>query len=585
MLSAQVASEVSLAAASNLRFVRVTYPYGIHELPVIELAFDTPGQAYGAYSVYRRSAASSTWDDWVWSEYYDSTAPTTINLSDQYLYSYGTYEYRAEFYDYNTGETTYSNTVTVAVTQRIAPSVPRTVKAVPGVGRATLSWAAPASVGSTPVTGYTVSWAPAGGAWRSVNVSASTRSRLFTGLPNNVVHYFRVRAHSADGQSPIAQVSARPYTVPTVPRSLRATPGNGRVTLNWLAPASNGGSPITAYRISYAPAGGAWREFNVSPRSRYTITDLRRGTTYYLRIAAVNAAGRSPFTTSVQARTFKVPSTPRSVVTSTPGYANVALRWAAPASNGGSPILGYTISYARAGGTWTSINVSASTRSRTFTGLRGGVAYYFRVAAYNAVGRSVATTSVSAKPVAYQRPGAASIYSVTAANHAVGLGWSQPANTGGLPITKYLVQIGSGGVWRDLAVVSGGTRSYTSTGLVNGSTYYFRVRAANSLGWSSVWSNSVRAVPVAPPPPVTFGGGTYRVGVDIPAGTYRYSGSGGVSDTWCYWERLSGFSGTFADIIANDFIDGPVPPGYVQISSGDVGFFARPGCGTWTKIG
>ena len=28
------------------------------------------------------------------------------------------------------------------------------------------------------------------------------------------------------------------------------------------------------------------------------------------------------------------------------------------------------------------------------------------------------------------------------------------------------------------------TRAYTATGLVNGRTYYFRVRAANSLGWS-----------------------------------------------------------------------------------------------------
>ena len=178
-----------------------------------------------------------------------------------------------------------------------------------------------------------------------------------------------------------------------------------------------------------------------SARSR-TITGLTNGTTYYFRVAAYNADGRSPSTTSVKAVPRTVPSVPRSL-TATPGYNQVTLRWAAPASTGGSPIQGYTISYAPTGGTWTSLNVSASTRSRTITGLRGGTNYYFRIAAYNAAGRSPSTTSVKAVPKAYTKPGATSIYSVTAGNHAVTLYWSQPANTGGQPITNYQVQIGS----------------------------------------------------------------------------------------------------------------------------------------------
>jgi len=73
---------------------------------------------------------------------------------------------------------------------------------------------------------------------------------------------------------------------------------------------------------------------------------------------------------------------------------------------------------------------------------------------------------------------------------------------------------------------------------------------------------------------VTFGDGTYRVGADIPAATYRApSVSGG-----CYWERLSGFSGQFGDIIANEFTDAP---DIVTISPTDAGFSSQ-GCGTWT---
>jgi hypothetical protein len=84
--------------------------------------------------------------------------------------------------------------------------------------------------------------------------------------------------------------------------------------------------------------------------------------------------------------------------TATPWYNEVVVRWVAPASTGGAPITGYTISYAPAGGTWSRVNVAASSRARTVTGLRGGTTYYVNVAAYNAAGRSAATASVRVTP-------------------------------------------------------------------------------------------------------------------------------------------------------------------------------------------
>ena len=47
--------------------------------------------------------------------------------------------------------------------------------------------------------------------------------------------------------------------------------------------------------------------------------------------------------------------------------------------------------------------------------------------------------------------------------------------------------------------------------------------------------------------------GTYIVGRDIGAGTYRGQAE---SDDSCYWERLKGVSGTFSDIIANGIEEG-----------------------------
>jgi hypothetical protein len=73
----------------------------------------------------------------------------------------------------------------------------------------------------------------------------------------------------------------------------------------------------------------------------------------------------------------------------------------------------------------------------------------------------------------------------------------------------------------------------------------------------------------------TFGSGTWRVGSDIPARTYRTR----LPAASCYWERLRGFSGDFDDIIANDFSSGYH---VVTIKSTDRGFSSSR-CGKWSS--
>lgn len=72
-----------------------------------------------------------------------------------------------------------------------------------------------------------------------------------------------------------------------------------------------------------------------------------------------------------------------------------------------------------------------------------------------------------------------------------------------------------------------------------------------------------------------FGDGTYVVGQDIQSGTYRLR----EASSGCYYERLSGFSGTVKDIIANNDTD---VPAIITIAPTDKGFQAS-NCGTWTK--
>jgi hypothetical protein len=69
--------------------------------------------------------------------------------------------------------------------------------------------------------------------------------------------------------------------------------------------------------------------------------------------------------------------------------------------------------------------------------------------------------------------------------------------------------------------------------------------------------------------------GTYLVNKEVMPGTYRNSGASG-----CYWERLSGLSGTSSDIVANDNASGPA---IVTIDPSDVAFSTKR-CGEWDKI-
>lgn len=73
-------------------------------------------------------------------------------------------------------------------------------------------------------------------------------------------------------------------------------------------------------------------------------------------------------------------------------------------------------------------------------------------------------------------------------------------------------------------------------------------------------------------PTVTFGPGTYLVNDDIEPGRYR--SESGVT----YFERLSGLSGEFDDIIANAAL--PSGPVIVDIKSSDMAFKTE-GSGTW----
>jgi len=91
----------------------------------------------------------------------------------------------------------------------------------------------------------------------------------------------------------------------------------------------------------------------------------------------------------------------------------------------------------------------------------------------------------------------------------------------------------------------------------------------------SFLARALELAPLTPPAVTTFGDGVWIVGVDIQPGTYRTA----ASPDLCYGARLSGFGGTFGEIIANELSFDPIT---VTIEPTDAGFESID-CDLWTN--
>jgi hypothetical protein len=90
---------------------------------------------------------------------------------------------------------------------------------------------------------------------------------------------------------------------PQPPTALTTTPGNEQAFVSWTAPADNGWSVITGYKLYRSDTENGTYAVIASPVGlNYTDTGLTNGQTYWYKVSAVNIAGesaKSPATAAV----------------------------------------------------------------------------------------------------------------------------------------------------------------------------------------------------------------------------------------------------------------------------------------------
>ncbi|OKI45116.1 fibronectin type III domain-containing protein [Micromonospora sp. CB01531] len=284
---------------------------------------------------------------------------------------------------------------------------------------------------------------------------------------------------------------------PASPPSAPATPTAASITstsaaLSWSVPANNGAA-IDSY--------GLWVSTSSTfPGSTYvtqtgtsrTWTGLAKGTTYYARVNAHNAAGWGSYSGT---RTFTTGTTaPGSMTAPTVGSigaTTASVTWSAPSDDGGKD-LDLIAGQVSRNSTFTDVILSwesAGTDIRKdLTGLPKGAVLYVRTQAHNAVGwgawspsRTFTTDTTAAG--ATSKPSVASVLATSAS-----VSWSAPSDTGGASITGYELQRDTSSSFAAPVTATTTNPSTSLSGLLPGTTYYLRVRAVTSAGtggWSA----------------------------------------------------------------------------------------------------
>ena len=275
----------------------------------------------------------------------------------------------------------------------------------------TVKWQAPISSGGQPLSGFKI--------YRENCDEAVTTVELLTTLPASQYLYtdttvvggtnytYSVTAYNVLGgeggpSSGLRIIPAREPDATAAPALV--SKGKDFITVDWVAPAWDGGADITkyillikaedetAYKQIYA---GIALEFRISSQQFPTI--LREGFYYQFKVRSVNSRGLSPLSpASLALIAAQVPSAPQNLTLLSRSATSLRFSWEPPLDFGGVALLGYKVYVAADNQAYEEVPDADSAsdptifhHEHTAADLTPGETYRFKVSAYNLIGEGL----------------------------------------------------------------------------------------------------------------------------------------------------------------------------------------------------
>ncbi len=433
----------------------------------------------------------------------DTVSGTTFTHVD--ALAEGTWYFRVRTTD-GAGNTSVNSSVGTVVVDTSAPSAPGspststpTIDNTPG-----WTWSASTDSGSgLATTPYTVEWSDDN--FSTVEASSTTSSTTFThvtGLADGT-WYFRVKAGDVVGNESVwSSVGAVVIdtTAPSAPGTPTTTSPTNDTTPQWTWTAStDGGSGLEdpAYQVQWSEDNtfGSSTGDTINGSTFTNPSGLSEGTWYFRVRATDNAGNNSDWSAngSVLIDTT-APSIPGTPVTTDP-TADTTPTWTWTAStDGGSglAVTPYTVEWSDddfAGG----VDGASTATGNSFTHSTELVAgtWSFRVRTTDAAG-NVSSNSVTGNVVidlsGPSAPGAPSTTTPTSDTTPIWT-WSASTDGSGLSGTPYTLEWSADSDFDPLADTgTSATTDFTHADALTEGTWYFRVKATDSVGNESNWS-------------------------------------------------------------------------------------------------
>jgi fibronectin type 3 domain-containing protein len=287
----------------------------------------TVGSGITHYRVYRGLSASGES-----SEPIAELAGTVLRYNDTTITVEIPYYYVVKAVNVN-GTSDPSNEITATALNPALPSSPKNLVATPGAGQIVLTWSAPDSNGTAPLSGYNIYRSDNGSQLALLtSVSPTTTSYTDKSVVPGHTYGYQVVAQNANGNGTVSSTATaipnspaaanndntalfagigivviiiiiilaalmmmkRKKPTPSAPVGLSALATAGKVQLKWTAPSKVGGG-ITEYRIYRGTMSGSEGTIPINTVSGTSMMsdDLTvvAGTTYYYVVKAVNSAG------------------------------------------------------------------------------------------------------------------------------------------------------------------------------------------------------------------------------------------------------------------------------------------------------